>query len=160
MGYFNVVLLCGINDIKESHITCENDVADCYAELHLTRCLRTLRARLLTGDARLEFLRNSRPCAWNANGARGPVGYQPTSAAAEQLNSATFSAPKFSSLFSHLWWPRARRALVRANAELKLKIKQINLLSPSTKAVFVCPRRAHPLTILNLLFASISKYTV
>ena len=28
----------------------------------------------LTGDARLEFLRNSR----NENGARGPVGYQPT----------------------------------------------------------------------------------
>ena len=35
MGYSNVVLLCGINDIKESHIKCENDVADCYAELKL-----------------------------------------------------------------------------------------------------------------------------
>ncbi|KAL5267817.1 hypothetical protein ACHWQZ_G004758 [Mnemiopsis leidyi] len=35
MGYSNVVLLCGINDIKESHIKCEKDVADCYAELKL-----------------------------------------------------------------------------------------------------------------------------
>ena len=33
MGYANVVLLCGINDIKESHIQCENDIANCYAEL-------------------------------------------------------------------------------------------------------------------------------
>ena len=33
MGYANVVLLCGINDIKESQIQCENDVANCYAEL-------------------------------------------------------------------------------------------------------------------------------
>ena len=35
MGYSNVVLLCGINDIKESHVKCEKDVADCYAELKL-----------------------------------------------------------------------------------------------------------------------------
>ncbi|KAL5253021.1 hypothetical protein ACHWQZ_G015695 [Mnemiopsis leidyi] len=35
MGYSNVVLLCGINDIKESHVQCEKDVADCYAELKL-----------------------------------------------------------------------------------------------------------------------------
>ena len=35
MGYSNVVLHCGINDIKQSHIKCENDVADCYAELKL-----------------------------------------------------------------------------------------------------------------------------
>ena len=33
MGYANVVLLCGINDIKESQIQCENDIANCYAEL-------------------------------------------------------------------------------------------------------------------------------
>ncbi|KAL5256505.1 hypothetical protein ACHWQZ_G011674 [Mnemiopsis leidyi] len=33
MGYSNVVLLCGINDIKESQIQCESDVADCYTLL-------------------------------------------------------------------------------------------------------------------------------
>ena len=33
MGYSNVVLLCGINNIKESHIRSEKDVADCYDKL-------------------------------------------------------------------------------------------------------------------------------
>ena len=33
MGYSNVVLLCGINDIKETQIQCQSDIADCYALL-------------------------------------------------------------------------------------------------------------------------------
>jgi hypothetical protein len=35
MGYANVVLLCGINDVRQPNITCENDVAKCYNKLKL-----------------------------------------------------------------------------------------------------------------------------
>ena len=33
MGYSNVVLLCGINDVRHPDVESENDVAECYAEL-------------------------------------------------------------------------------------------------------------------------------
>ena len=33
MGYSNVVLLCGINDIKETQVQCQSDIADCYSLL-------------------------------------------------------------------------------------------------------------------------------
>jgi alkylated DNA repair dioxygenase AlkB len=35
MGYANVVLHCGINDVRQPDISCENDVADCYNKLKL-----------------------------------------------------------------------------------------------------------------------------
>ena len=35
MGYTNVVLLCGINDVRQPDIKCEDDVADCYSKLKL-----------------------------------------------------------------------------------------------------------------------------
>ena len=49
----------------------------------LTLCALQLH---LTGDARLEFLRNSGPAPqMRKHGARGPVGYQPTTASPNQV---------------------------------------------------------------------------
>ena len=52
MGYSNVVLLCGINDVRQPDVESDSDVAKCYAELKL----KVKQIQLLSPSTRAVFV--------------------------------------------------------------------------------------------------------